>query len=96
MALFLPELFLLLSCLVIFILTLGKSSSSTVRNITAALSIIAFLICVASLKLEGELFFKAYRIDLFSQFFKLTITGGLAVLLLFSKELKGINEDVRT
>ena len=58
MALFLPELFLLLSCLVIFILTLGKSSSSTVRNITAALSVIAFLICVASLKLEGELFFK--------------------------------------
>jgi NADH-quinone oxidoreductase subunit N len=96
MALFLPELFLLLSCLVIFILTLGKSSSSTVRSITAALSVIAFLICVASLKLEGELFFKAYRIDLFSQFFKLAITGGLAVLLLFSKELKGINEDIRT
>ena len=95
MALFLPELFLLLSCLVIFILTLGKSSSSTVRNITAALSVIAFLICIASLKLEGELFFKAYRIDLFSQFFKLTITGGLAVLLLFSKELKGINEEIR-
>ena len=96
MALFLPELFLLLSCLVIFILTLGKSSSSTVRNITAALSVIAFLICAASLKLEGELFFKTYRIDLFSQFFKLAITGGLAVLLLFSKELKGINETIRT
>jgi NADH-quinone oxidoreductase subunit N len=95
MALFLPELFLLFSCLFIFILTLGKSSSSMVRNITAALSIIAFLICVASLKLEGDLFFKAYRIDLFSQFFKLAITGGLAVLLLFSKELKGINEDIR-
>ena len=95
MALFLPELFLLLSCLVIFILTLGKSSSSTVRSITAALSVIAFLICAASLKLEGDLFFKTYRIDLFSQFFKLAITGGLAVLLLFSKELKGINESIR-
>ena len=95
MALFLPELFLLLSCLVIFILTLGKSSSSTVRSITAALSVLAFLICAASLKLEGELFFKTYRIDLFSQFFKLAITGGLAVLLLFSKELKGINESIR-
>ena len=96
MVLFLPELFLLLSCLVIFILTLGKLSSSTVRSITAALSVIAFLICAASLKLEGELFFKTYRIDLFSQFFKLAITGGLAVLLLFSKELKGINETIRT
>jgi hypothetical protein len=42
MALFIPELFLLLSCLVIFLLTLGKMSSSTVKNITAALSVITF------------------------------------------------------
>jgi NADH-quinone oxidoreductase subunit N len=95
MALFLPELFLLVSCLVIFLLTLGKMSSSTVRNITAALSVIAFLVCVACLRLEGDLFFKAYRIDLFSQLFKLVITGGVALLLLFS-ELKGIDENIRT
>jgi NADH-quinone oxidoreductase subunit N len=95
MALFFPELFLLLSCLVIFLLTLGKMRSSTVRNITAALSIIAFLICAGSLRLEGDLFFKAYRIDLFSQLFKLAITGGVALLLLFSRELKGIEETIR-
>jgi NADH-quinone oxidoreductase subunit N len=96
MALFFPELFLLLSCLVIFLLTLGRMSSSTVRNITAALSVITFLICAGSLRLEGDLFYKAYRIDLFSQLFKLVITGGVAVLLLFSRELKGIEENVRT
>jgi NADH-quinone oxidoreductase subunit N len=95
MALFFPELFLLVSCLVIFLLTLGRMSSSTVRNITAALSVIAFLVCAASLRLEGDLFFKAYRIDLFSQLFKLLITGGVALLLLFS-ELKGIDENIRT
>ena len=95
MALFFPELFLLLSCLVIFLLTLGKMSSSTVRNITAALSVIAFLICAGSLRLEGYLFYEAYRIDLFSQLFKLLISGGVAVLLLFSRELKGIEEEVR-
>jgi NADH-quinone oxidoreductase subunit N len=95
MALFFPELFLLLSCLVIFLLTLGKMSSSTVRSITAALSIIAFLICAGSLRLEGDLFFNAYRVDLFSQLFKLVITGGVAVLLLFSRELKGIEENIR-
>jgi NADH-quinone oxidoreductase subunit N len=95
MALFFPELFLLLSCLVVFLLTLGKMSSSTVRSITAALSIIAFLICAGSLRLEGDLFFKAYRIDLFSQLFKLAITGGVALLLLFSRELKGIEENIR-
>jgi NADH-quinone oxidoreductase subunit N len=95
MALFFPELFLLLSCLVIFLLTLGKMSSSTVKNITAALTIIAFLITAGSLKLEGTLFYEAYRIDLFSQIFKLLITGGVAVLLLFSSELKGIEEEIR-
>ena len=95
MALFFPELFLLLSCLVIFLLTLGKMSSSTVRSITAALSIIAFLICAGSLRLEGDLFFQAYRIDLFSQLFKLMITGGVTLLLLFSRELKGIEENIR-
>ena len=96
MALFFPELFLLLSCLVIFLLTLGKMSSGAVRNITAALSIITFLICLGSLRLEGYLFYKAYRIDLFSQLFKLVITGGVALLLLFSSDLKGIDEKIRT
>ena len=96
MALFFPELFLLLSCLVVFLLTLGRMSSSTVRNITAALSIVTFLICAGSLRLEGDLFFKAYRIDLFSQLFKLVITGGVSLLLLFSRELKGIDEKIRT
>jgi len=95
MALFLPELFLLLSCLVIFLFTLGRMSSSTVKNITTALSIVAFLICAGSLRLEGDLFFRAYRIDLFSQLFKLLITGGIALLLLFSSELKGIEEKIR-
>jgi NADH-quinone oxidoreductase subunit N len=95
MALFFPELFLLLSCLVIFLLTLGKMSSSTVRNLTAALSVVAFLICLGSLRLEGDLFFKTYKIDLFSQLFKLMITGGVAVLLLFSRELKGIEDNIR-
>ena len=96
MGLFLPELFLLFSCLVIFLLTLGRMNSRTVRNITAVLSVIAFLISAASLRLEGELFFRAYRIDLFSQLFKLCITGGVALLLLFSNELKGIDEKIRT
>jgi NADH-quinone oxidoreductase subunit N len=96
MALFFPELFLLLSCLVIFLLTLGKMSSSTVRNLTAALSIVAFLICAGSLRNEGYLFFKAYRVDLFSQLFKMIITGGVALLLLFSRELKDIDEKIRT
>lgn len=94
-ALFIPELFLLLSCLVVFLMTLGSSGGRQARNITAALAIIFTLICFASLKLDGELFYGAYRVDFFSQIFKLLIGLGLSILLLFSRDLKGINEQVR-
>lgn len=93
--LFIPELFLLFSCLVLFLLTLGKSKASLVRNITAGLAIINLAICLGCYDLKGDLFYQAYRIDLFSQLFKVLIAAGLVVLLLFGKQLKGINETVR-
>ena len=95
MALFLPELFLLFSCLVVFLLSLGKSAPRRVRNITTGLAVISVLVCYLTLDMNGELFYRAYRIDFFSQLFKLLILGGLALLLLFSGELKGIRENVR-
>ncbi len=94
MALFLPELFLLFSCLVVFLLSLGKSAPRRVRNITTTLVVISVLACYLALDMNGELFFRAYRIDFFSQLFKLLILAGLALLLLFSSELKGIHEDI--
>lgn len=93
--LFFPELFLLFSCLVVFLMTLSKSDSVQVRNITTILAVGSLMVCVGGLQMEGDLFFKAYRVDLFSQLFKMLIAAGLAILLLFSSELKGINEKVR-
>ncbi len=94
-ALFIPELFLLGSSLVIFLLALGDMSAARLRNITATLALINVAICIGSLRLQGELFFGAYKIDFFSQIFKLVIAAGLAVVILFSRELKGISEHIR-
>ena len=93
--LFLPELFLLFSCLFIFLLTLGKNKAALAKNVTTVLAIINVLVCFASLRLEGELFFRAYQIDFFSQLFKLIIAAALAVVVLFGRELKGIATQVR-
>lgn len=93
--LFIPELFLLFSCLMVFLLSLGKTNPRQVRNITVIIAIGSVVLCLGSLSFEGTLFYEAYKIDLFSQLFKYLISLGLCLLLLFSKELKGINNDVR-
>jgi len=93
--LFAPELVLLLGGLVLFMLSTGKYSSKIIRQFTLFFALINILVCASTLHLEGSLFYDAYRIDLFSQGLKLIISAGLAAVLLFSTELKGIAEDVR-
>lgn len=95
MALFLPELFLLLSSLILFVLSLGKPAPRTVRNITTGLAIVAMVISYLTIGKEGDLFYQAYRVDFFSQFFKFIMLAGLSFLLLFSSDLKGVEEDIR-
>jgi len=95
-ALFIPELFLLFGSLLIFLQTLGKSDDSRyVRNTAILVAVINFITCFISLGLEGTLFFGAYKIDLFSQFLKMIMAGGLCILLLFCRTLKDINEEIR-
>ena len=44
---------------------------------------------------QASLFFASYRVDLYSQLFKLMIAFGLAVALVFGRNLKDIDEEVR-
>jgi len=94
-ALFIPELFLLFSCLLIFLVTLREKDGRQARDLTTALAVLNVLITLSGLGLEGDLFFGAYRLDLFSQLFKLLIGAGLLAVLLVGRELKGINAEVR-
>ena len=93
--LFAPELFLLLGSLVLFLLSTGKVGGKTARAVTLTLALGSVLVCFACLRQEGTLFFEAYRIDFFSQLIKLVIALGFAVVLLFSTELKGVDDEIR-
>jgi len=93
--LFAPELFLLFGALVLFFLSTGKVGGKKARALTLSLAIINVLVCFACLRQEGVLFFGAYKVDFFSQVLKLLIAMGFSVVLLFSTELKGIDDDVR-
>lgn len=93
--LFAPELFLLLGGLVLFLMSSGQTSGKKARSVTLGFALLNIVICFWSLHQNGFIFYDAYKIDLFSQFLKIVISIGLAIVLLFSTELKGIAERVR-
>lgn len=93
--LFAPELVLLSGGLIMFILSLTGSAGQHARKAAIGVAFAAILTCLLVLNQYGELFYGAYRIDLFSQAFKLAIAVGFVLVLLLDRELKGIRADVR-
>lgn len=91
--LFLPELTLLGAGLILFIFSLGTPSSGKIKNVAIGLAVLTLITTVLCLRSEGTLFYGAYRVDLFSQLFKLAIAFGTLVLLVFSDNHNGIKED---
>lgn len=87
--LFAPELLLLVGSLIIFLFTL-KNDADKARTSAIAIGVAGTLLCLASLNQTGELFYQAYRIDLFSQLFKLLIALATTCVLLFGRGLKDI------
>ncbi len=53
---------------------------------------LGFLVTVMCLGQQGDLFFKAYRVDLFSQIFKAALSLGLFLVLMISRNLAHIDE----
>lgn len=92
--LFLPELFYGLMALVLFGLSLADGKKARVDFYTAwVLGAIGLVITVACLMNNGELFFKAYRVDMFSQLFKLFMSLGLFLVLCVSAGMEeGVDE----
>jgi len=93
---FLPELTLLGGSLVIFILSLVEPDSRILKNSILGLGAIVVIAAFLSLGATGDLFFKSYRVDLYSQLFKCLISGAMFFVLLFSKEMKGITTKIRS
>ena len=95
MALFAPELVIVLGSLAVFGLSLGEGRGRLAAWVTALTALVSLAACAASLGAQGDLFHQALRIDLFSQLFKLFIVLGLAAVTIFGRQLKDIRDDVR-
>lgn len=93
--LFLPEFTLLGTGLVLFFLSLGKPSSGKIKNVAISLSALIFFSTIVCLKCEGNLFYSAYRVDLFSQIFKALIALATLIVLIFSDKLAGVKEEIQ-
>ena len=93
MMLFGPELFYLGMALVFFCFTLRRQVQVKLDyQIALALSAIGVLVTGGCLCQQGDLFFKAYRVDLFSQIFKFALALGLFLVLTISHNLASIEE----
>lgn len=91
MLLFGPELYYLGLAFIIFLMSLRRTPQVqrdyTVIVILAGLGFLLTLLCLGQ---QGDLFFKAYRVDLFSQIFKAALALGLFLVLMISRNLAHI------
>ena len=91
--LFVPELFYIFMAAVFFSASISRRRDPTRLYLWAlTLSGIGVVVTVLSARQEGMLFFDAYRVDLYSQLFKLLIAMGTFWVMFSCRELKGISE----
>ena len=95
MTLFLPELALLLTALVFFFASLAKLKETHLQGLGLLFSGMAVLVSLYSYGMHGSLFFNAYRVDAFSQIFKVIIAFGLFIVIYLGNGLYGIENALR-
>ncbi len=93
--LFLPELFLLGGSLVLFLITLGENKGTLAKNMTIAIGIVLSVLCVVGINESGTMFYGAYAVNFYSQFFKLIIALGMTFVVLLAPDMKGVNNKVQ-
>jgi len=93
---FLPEMALMLTVMVLFFMTLGKFSTGTVQAMSLLLSAFTLVVTFASLGTQGLMFYDVYQIDALSQLFKVVIVFGLFLVYFLGGSLTGIQEKLHT
>ncbi|MBW1645167.1 MAG: NADH-quinone oxidoreductase subunit N, partial [Deltaproteobacteria bacterium] len=93
--LFLPELALILMILVLFFASLGKIKAGGLQGMALALAGLAVAASLIAFNQHGMLFFDAYRVDLYSQVFKVLITSGLFLVVALGPGLRGVEGRLR-
>jgi len=93
--LFLPELSLLGAGLALFLFSLGKPGSGTIKTLALSLATVTFLVSLLCINSEGTLFYSSYKVDFFSQIFKVLIAAATLIVFIFSGKLDGIKESIQ-
>lgn len=89
--LFLPEAYLLGMTFVMFCMALSnKREGTAVHGVARVLALGGVVAALYSLHNQGLLFFDAYRLDLFSQIFKLLLAVSFFLVTLICGNLKGV------
>ena len=93
--LFLPELTILLSGLVLFLVSLGTPSDETVKKLALGIISLVVLTTLVSLGREGTLFFESYQVNSFTQMFKLFVSVATLIVISFSGSSPGIKDGIK-
>jgi NADH-quinone oxidoreductase subunit N len=78
--LMLPELYMFLFSILFLVMSLGKGQRD-LFTWAKVLSILGLVVTLVSINSNGNLFYGAYRIDLFSQVFKVLVAYGLVFVI---------------
>ncbi|MCG6537353.1 MAG: NADH-quinone oxidoreductase subunit N, partial [Syntrophales bacterium LBB04] len=82
----LPEIYLFIFSVFFLILSVGKKKVS-VFTMAKVLALVSFAVTLACSGARGELFYSAYKVDFFSQVFKVLLsTGFTLVVFMFERE----------
>jgi NADH-quinone oxidoreductase subunit N len=90
--LFIPEICMLLTALVFFAQSLWRSPVGINHGLAIAFSALTLIVSLLFLNQSGEIFYQAYRVDLFSKSFKVLISLGLFLVILLGRELKSVED----
>ncbi len=90
---FTHEIYMSLAALVLFCTTLTDAKSGTPRLIALALATGAIISSLIAFGAHGDLFNGSYRVDTFSQSFKVLIAIGFFLVVAFGEGLRGIERE---
>ncbi len=91
--LFYPELYYFAGGMAFVGLSMVKRANPRRDYLTAlVLAAVGLVVCLANVSQQGLLFFETYRVDLFSQVFKVMLAMGLFLIICLCSELTAIGE----
>ena len=91
--LFYPEIYYFTGGMVFLCLAMAKRANPRRDYFTAlVLAAAGVAVCLTAVSRSGLLFFDAYRVDLFSQVFKVVLSMGFFLIVCLCSELKGVSQ----